>query len=404
MVVILKVYIKIINFKNIMEVKLIKKTFFKEDDTQKKLAEFVQNAKFLSMNKECASFEDNFSKWQGRKYSIFFNSGSSANLALLQSLLNLGSLKKGDAVGFSSLTWATNVMPIIQLGLKPVAIDSNLETLNVSLEKLKESSDIKCFFITNALGFSDDLDAIRDYCNENSILFLEDNCESLGSRCGGVLLGNFGMASTFSFFVGHHMSTIEGGMVCTDDKELHDMLKMVRSHGWDRHLDKEKKDKLHAENIIDNFYAPYTFYDLAFNLRPTEISGFLGNIQLQYLDEIISKRRDNYNFFVEILKGNDDVIQSNLDHMDFVSSFAIPLIFKDKEKFERYKNKFLESGIEIRPIIAGNINKQPFYKKYVKDQTECPACDFIHENGFYFGNNPDLTQEELNYISELLKK
>ncbi len=387
-----------------MNIKLIKNSFYNERDTQEKLAEFVRSAKIFSMNTECVNFEKNFSKWHDRKYSILFNSGSSANLALIQALLNLGQLKHGDRVGFSNLTWATNVMPIIQLGLTPVEIDCSLETLNVNLDNLKKHSDLKCFFITNTLGFCDNLTEIKDYCEKNDILLLEDNCESLGSQCNGRLLGNFGFASTFSFFVGHHMSTVEGGMVCTDNKELSDMIKMVRAHGWDRHLDEEKRKELREENNVDSFYATYTFYDLGFNLRPTEITGFLGNVQLKYLDEIIQKRYENYKFFVSSIEANDDFLKLKFDNMSFISSFAIPLILKDKNKFELYKDRFFKAGIEIRPIIAGSINKHPFYKKYVKNIIECKASDFIHKNGFYFGNNPDLTEEELKYISKLLVK
>jgi len=387
-----------------MNIKLIKNSFFNERDTQEKLADFVRGAKFFSMSKECANFEENFSKWHDRKYSILFNSGSSANLALLQALLNLGTLRHGDRVGFSNLTWATNVMPIIQLGLQPVEIDCSLETLNVDLENLKKHNNLKCFFITNTLGFSDNLVDIKDYCDKNNILLLEDNCESLGSRCGGKLLGNFGFASTFSFFVGHHMSTVEGGMVCTDNKELSDMIKMVRAHGWDRHLDEEKRTELRQKNNVDSFYSTYTFYDLGFNLRPTEITGFLGNLQLKYLDEIIKKRNENYKICLNFLESNDDLLKFKLGHMSFISSFAIPLIFKDKTKFEIYKDRFIKAGIEIRPVIAGSINRQPFYKKYIKNTVECKASDFIHENGFYFGNNPDLTREELDFISTLLIK
>ena len=164
---------------------------------------------------------------------MMFNSGSSANLALLSSLQQIGFLKEGDNIGFSTLTWATNVMPMIQLGFNPVPIDVNLDTFNINEDDLlKKIYRLKAVFITNALGFCSDLDMIKKICEDNHILLLEYNCESLGSVYKGVKLGNFGLASTFSFFVGHHLSTIEGGMVCTDDYVLYNVLKSVREHGW----------------------------------------------------------------------------------------------------------------------------------------------------------------------------
>ena len=223
---------------------LMKNTFFRENQTRKKLAEFVTNSPKLSMGKTCLSFEKEFAKYQNRKYAVLVNSGSSANLALLQSMLNLGILKKGDKIGFSAVTWATNVMPLIQLGFEPIPIDISKENLNVDIENLvSQKEKIKALFLTNLLGFSGKINKIREYCGKEKIILFEDNCESLGSVVNGKKLGNFGIASTFSFFVGHHLSTIEGGMICTDDFDLYNMLLMVRAHGWSRALDKDQQEK-----------------------------------------------------------------------------------------------------------------------------------------------------------------
>ena len=228
-------------------INLIKSTFYKEKLTKKKLCAFIEKAQQLSIGKEVVGFEKNFSAWQGRKYSVMFNSGSSANLALIQVLINLKKIKYGDTVGFSAVTWATNVMPLINLHLKPVPIDIELDTLNISSKGLVQAYQkhkFKLLFITNLLGYCDDLGEIQKFCKKHNIILIEDNCESLGSEYKGRKLGNFGFASTFSFYVGHHLSTIEGGMVCTDDKEIDTMLRIVRSHGWDRHLTKGEQDKL----------------------------------------------------------------------------------------------------------------------------------------------------------------
>ena len=384
-------------------IKLIKSAFYKEEKTRGLLAKFIKSAEMFSMGKESKKFEEAFTKKQGRKYAVFVNSGSSANLALLQAFVNLGWLKKGDHVGVSALTWATNVMPIIQLGMTPVVIDCELDTLNVSPRTLAPYVDVlDGLFITNVLGFSDDIGRIRDICKKKKILFFEDNCESLGSKVDGELLGNFGVASTFSFFVGHHFSTIEGGMICTDDEELYHMLVMVRAHGWDRNLPEHKKLHLKKKHGVDDFFSRYTFYDLAYNLRPTEIQGYLGNIQLPYLPEIIAARRKNFDIFDAAIKRNKELLAIATDHMDVVSNFAIPVVAKDKGVFESLKKRFADSDVEIRPIIAGNIAKHVFYTKHNFKKTESPNADYIHAHGFYFGNNPELTKAELKLLEKLL--
>jgi|SRR3989344_3161002 len=384
-------------------IKLIKFCFYKESHTRRLLADFISKPHILSMNQECHRFEENFSKKQKRLFSVLVFSGSAANLILIQAMLNLGLFKVGDKIGISSLTWATNVMPLLQLGLVPVALDVNINTLNVGIDEVeKHIKGLKGIFITNVLGLSDDLPAIKKICKKNNVILLEDNCESLGSKIGGVLLGNFGFASTFSFFVGHHMSTIEGGMVCTDDEKLYEMLVMVRAHGWDRNLPVKIQKQLRSKAKCDDFYAKYTFYHLAYNTRPTEITGFLGNAQLKYLNEIVTKRQENFLSFVSVINSNKDFLPIKFEHMGVVSNMAMPVVCVSSKKAEFYKKLFAPL-VEIRPIIAGNIVRQPFYKRYIHKVQNCPNADFIHRNGFYFPNNPDLNSSEVKLICNLLK-
>lgn len=392
-------------------IKLIKSTFYKEKETKKKLVKFIEKADYLSFGKECEKFEENFAEWQKRKYCVLVNSGSSANLAIVQALLNLGKIKKGDYVGFSAITWSTNVMPLIQLGLNPVPIDVELDTLNVSSKKLLEALKkypIKMLLLTNLLGFCDDIDKITKVCKKNKIILIEDNCESLGTVYKGKKLGNFGLASTFSFYVGHHLSTIEGGAVCTDSSELETMLQMVRAHGWDRNLTKQKQLKIRIKhNVNSTFYSRYTFYDLGYNLRTTEINGFLGNIQLKYANEIIKKRRDNFLKLVPpIYRLKDKYYPVKYDHISFLSNFAVPVVCKSRkirdELVEKCKDK-----VEIRPIVGGDIVAQPFFKKYMADVIKNfnnSNARLIHEQGLYFGNNPELTKKEINEILNIFAK
>lgn len=381
-------------------IKLIKSTFYNEKLTKKKLCNFILKTEQLSIGKQCADFEVAFSRWQGRKHSVMFNSGSSANLALIQVLINLKKIKPGDSVGFSAVTWATNVMPLITMNLNPVPIDIELNTLNISLKKVKESykkHKFKCLFVTNLLGFSGDLKEIRNFCTRNKILLIEDNCESLGTEYKKEKLGNFGEASTFSFYVGHHMSTIEGGMVSTDDKKIDTMLRMVRSHGWDRHLSKEEQSKLRNKFNIDEFYGKYTFYDIGYNFRPTEIQGFLGLDQLKYLATIVNKREKNYRQFEKIYS-NSDFIEMDVSKLTKISNFAFPLICKSKKIRDKYLELAKKAEIEIRPIVAGSINNQVFFSKHVSTKFSLKNAELVHEQGFYFGNNQDMNPKEINIL------
>lgn len=387
---------------------LMKNTFISELETKKELASFIMLSSHLSMGEQCLLFEKEFSEFQGVKHAILFNSGGSANLAIIQTLKNLGQLKDGDKVAFSSLTWATNAMPIIQLGLVPVPVDCNSSTLNVMSGDLRhclESDDIKVFFATNVLGFSGDLDNIKKVCKERKIILLEDNCEALGTEINNLKTGTFGEMNSFSFFVAHHMSTIEGGMVCTDSDEYAEMLRIVRANGWDRNLTSEQQSKWRKRyNIESEFYAKYTFYDLGYNFRPTEITGFLGRTQLKFLNENIQKREENYLKLEKIVIENDDLVTLDRSHLSLLSNFSFPVVCKNKTMLNFYSNRFINAGVEIRPMIAGNIQDQPFYKKYVGKERQLPGVAKLHESSFYCGNYPELTNSDLQVISNCLSK
>lgn len=387
---------------------LIKSTFYNEKKVKTALKRFISSAKVLSMGEKCLQFEKEFSNFQNRKETILVNSGSSANLAVIQALLNLGKIKKGDKVGFSAVTWATNVMPLIQLGLEPIPIDVELDTLNISSKNLQvvlKKHQLKLLFLTNLLGWCDDIDKISKICARDNCLLVEDNCESLGSVYKGKQLGNFGIASTCSFYVGHHLSTIEGGAVCTDDEELATMVRVVRAHGWDRNLKSEVQQGMRIKhNVNSTFYSRYTFYDLGYNLRPTEICGFLGLEQLQFVNEIIGNREQNFHYLADKIYRNDEYLALRWQHMDRFSNFAFPIICKTIEK----RNSLValaQDKVEIRPIVGGDMTEQPFFQKYVKNYLDfhLPNALLIHNQGFYFGNNPELTKKELLFLAQLFK-
>lgn len=385
---------------------LMKYAFCDEHETRQALSQFILHAPRLSMGAECEAFEREFAAYQGRADAVLFNSGGSANLAMLQALKNLGRLQDGDAVGFSALTWSTNIMPILQLGMRPIPIDCEPTTLNSMSEHLLDrlkSVPLKAFFITNAMGFMGDLDVIRQICRDRDIVLLEDNCEALGSRLPAGKAGNFSLCSSFSFFVAHHMSTIEGGMACLDDDELGQMLRMVRANGWDRNLTAQQQSQWRRRhNVRGELMAKYTFYDLGYNLRPTEITGFLGKQQLRRLEANILKRQANHQRLNAILRENPDLVPLDDSHLDFLSSFAFVVLARSPELRDRYVAEFAGAGVELRPVIAGNMQAQPFYRKYVSQEFPLPGTEFIHNCGFYFGNYPELTTADLETLSSCL--
>ncbi len=387
---------------------LMKNAFIHEVETKKALAGFIETAPRLSMDTCCQRFEETFGTYQRRRDAVLFNSGGSSNLALIQSLKNVGYVKDCDNVGFSAVTWSTNVMPILQMGLHPVPVDCNPRTLNSMSEDLLACLDrvaLRVFFITNALGLAGDLKKIHDICEQEDIILIEDNCEALGTTLPEGRAGNFGLASTFSFFIAHHMSTIEGGMVCTDDKELGEMLRIVRANGWDRNLTiDEQKRWRDQHNITSEFEAKYSFYDLAYNLRPTEITGFLGLFQMKYLDDSIRTREKNFHRLMENYNRNDEFLPYDYSHLSCVSNFAFPIMCRSPTLRQKYIQRFSDAGVEVRPMIAGNIQHQPFYKKYISETFALPGADLIHRCGFYCGNSPDYSDSDLEVIISCLRK
>lgn len=390
-------------------INLVPGLFHNELQTKKELCDFIMGTNRLSIGPECAKFEQQFAAWQGRKHCVLFNSGSSANLALIQGLLNLKSVKAGDKAAFSAITWATNVMPLVQLGLKPVPVDIDLTNLNVSNHYLEQAllvdPDIRLLFLTNLLGFCADIDQIKKTCADHNVILIEDNCESLGSVYQGTKLGNWGLASTFSFFVGHHLSTIEGGAVCTDDDELSEMLTLVRAHGWDRNLPEASQKAIRLKhNISNEFSANFTFYHLGYNLRPTEITGFLGQNQLRYLEAIISSRHHNFLTFQSALAANESLLPLSVGHMAVVSNFAMPLICRTQSRFGEMIKAFKDQGIEIRPIVGGSIPEQPFYRQLSNRSRVMPNARLVNRQGFYFGNHEGLTKADLAHLHMVLRQ
>lgn len=380
-------------------IRLVQDTIDNKDIDQ--LIEWLKTYPRLTKGQLTIQFEEKFAKWIGSKYSVFVNSGSSANLLMIYSLIVANKLKN-KKIAVPSLAWATDLSPAMQLGLTPVLVDCNLENLSIDLNHLEEifiNEQPSALILVSVLGLSPDMDQIVKLCDKYNVILIEDNCESQGTSYKGTRLGNFGLMSSFSTFFGHTMSTIEGGLITTNDKETYDLLIQLRSHGWDRDLDKEKQTKLRTKWNIDDFSALYTFYVPGFNLRSTDLQAFIGLGQLDKVDDSIQKRNRNFNKFKEMLSGK--VWFPNPLDNTFTASFCIPVIMDTVEK----KNKLIEvlkqHNIECRPLISGSMGIQPFYKK-IYGENRLPNCSIIDNRGIYVPNHPQLTEAEIELMCNLI--
>jgi CDP-6-deoxy-D-xylo-4-hexulose-3-dehydrase len=345
-------------------------------------------------------FEKKWSEYLGVKHSVFINSGSSANLAMIYSLV-LSNRLKNNKIIVPSVSWVTTVTPVIQFGLEPIMCDCDKDNLGLDIDHFKQlikEHKPSAVIIVHVLGVPNHMDEIISLCKENDIILIEDTCESIGSEINSVKLGNFGEMSSFSFYYGHHMSTIEGGMVSTNDEDLYHILLSIRSHGWDRDLPEDVRTKLREKYDISNFRSLYTFYYPGFNLRSTDLQAFLGINQLDKINSIVEKRKENFDLYNKYI--SDKIWKIKPPKGSYVSNFAYPIITK---KIDILVEELTKNDIECRPLICGSMNEQPFwYERFGKKYL--PNSKSVHENGLYVPNNPDMTEEDIKFVSEIINK
>ena len=365
----------------------------------------VDNVRFTQGSK-VKEFENAWSEWLDVKHSVFVNSGASANYIMVSILKEL---KGTGEVIVPTLGWVSDVSPIVNLGLKPVFVDVSLETLSTDLEKIKPLVNKNTIGVTlvHCLGFNAITDKLVDYCKENDLFLIEDCCESHGVTYKGKKVGSFGDVSNFSFYFGHHMTTIEGGMVCTNDDEIFQYAKMFRSHGMTR-LDYLQDDELGMklqkkyETLYPDLNPLFTFAVPGYNMRNQELNAVLGLSQIKRLDYNIDKRIENLNTWVDSLNKEKFFVDFKIEGS---SNFALPLIVlnNDKDRFIRACQILDRSQVEYRVGTAGggNQSRQPYLKKFDFIAGDLPNSDYIHEFGLYVGNHPELKEEQ---IKELCKK
>jgi CDP-6-deoxy-D-xylo-4-hexulose-3-dehydrase len=363
------------------------------------LVDFIRTTERFTQFVKVREFEEAWSRWQGCKYSVYVNSGSSANLVIMNLMKELRGWADGDEVLVPTITWVTNISPIFQCGLKPVFVDVNLDDFSFDYDKIEAAitSRTKAIFVTHLIGFPADIPRIKKIIGDRKIEILEDCCESHGATIDGVKIGNWGSCSSFSFYWGHHMTTVEGGMVCTNDEEIYKLALLKRSHGLARELPMSYHQSLKEKYPDIDFN--FLFLTDGFNFRNTELHAVFGLSQIKHLDRYITIRNENYRKFLDILKPYEKFLF--LPYKEGVSSFSLPFILREASIKKELQTALTEAGIESRPIISGNLMKQPFLASFKTNNAE--KAEFIHQHGFYIGNNQFVNDERLSKLRDLLK-
>ena len=373
-----------------------------------KMASFVLTSSRLTNGPKVREFEEKWSQWLGVKHSLYVSSGSTANTLLVSSMKEHFGLKDGDKVLVPACTWVTNIAPVIQAGLEPIFCDINLENYSFDLDELKyvaqQHPDIKAVFITHLIGLSSDVEKVREIFPD--ALILEDVCESHGVEGPNGKRGKSkdSVGSTFSFYFGHHITTIEGGVVCTNNTELYELMRMKRSHGMAREASPEKFKQYASENpAID---PAFLFMTEGFNLRNHEICAVLGLSQIKRLDNNIQIRKENYKYWWDKSTQMGERWQWKYylpEYQEGNSSFCFPLIARGIALVQTLKYKFKEEGIEYRPIISGNILRHPAFKQYkLCTERETPNVCLLHMNGLYVGNSQFVNKEKLDRLISIM--
>lgn len=349
-------------------------------------------------------FEDDFAKFVNSKYAVMVNSGSSANLIAIAAMFFTKNpkLKRGDEVIVPAVSWSTTYYPLAQYGLKLKFVDVDLETLNFDLEQLQNavSDKTKMILAVNLLGNPNNFDVINEIISDKDIVLMEDNCESMGAEFKGKQTGTFGLVGTYSTFYSHHMATMEGGIIVTNDEEMYHVMICLRAHGWTRHLPKEN----YVSNKSDNaFEESFRFVLPGYNVRPVEMSGVIGVEQLKKLPSFLDYRRKNAELFVSLFENHKDFyIQKNMDNSSW---FGFSFIIKPESTLDRVEiiKKLEANQIDCRPIVTGDFTKNEVLKYFDYEIFgEMKNAQYLDKKGFFVGNYQiDLT-EEIKHLYKVL--
>ena len=364
------------------------------------MAKFILTNSRLTNGPQVRKFEEQWSNWLGCEHSLFVSSGSTANSLLVSAWKEMYGIPDGAKVIVPACTWVTNISPIIQNNLTPVFCDINLQDFSFDISSLQtiacEHKDIVGIFVTHLLGFParvEEFQKIFPYAH-----ILEDVCESHGAVVeGGTMAGLCDVGGTFSFYFGHHMTTVEGGMVSTNDPELYDLMRIKRSHGMAR-------ESLYSETyaaLYPEIDPRFLFVTDGYNFRNNEIGAVLGQRQLRRLDDMIFDRNQNYEQYYSIMLDHTDKFYLPMYNQARISSFCFPMISRSRDTHDKLEALLNEYRVEYRPVVGGNLLKQPFLKDY---QAHCPNADILHDRGLYIGNSHFVTSYHLEMLSEILEQ
>ena len=367
-----------------------------------KMAAFILTSSRLTNGPKVRQLEEKWSEWLGVKHSLYVSSGSTANTLLVSSIKEHYGLKDGDKVLVPACTWVTNIAPVIQANLEPIFCDINFDNYSFDEEELKyiaeQHPEIKAVFITHLIGLSSDVEKVKEIFP--NALIMEDVCESHGVEGPNGKRGRDSVGSTFSFYFGHHITTIEGGMVCTNNSDLYQLMRMKRSHGMAREASPELFKKYSAEN--PDVDPAFLFMTEGFNLRNHEICAVLGLSQIKKLDKNIKIRKNNYEYWWNRIQSASNKYYLP-EYQEGNSSFSFPLIPQGIAVTQTLKATCKREGIEYRPIISGNLLRHPAFNKYkLCTERENPNVCLLHRNGLYVGNSQFVNEEKIDRLIELM--
>jgi CDP-6-deoxy-D-xylo-4-hexulose-3-dehydrase len=378
------------------------------NDKEHSAIQRVIESDMYTMGKEVAQYEQDFSEFFGSKYSVMVSSGSAANLLMIAALFFTKNpalkLKRGDEIIVPAVSWSTTYFPLQQYGLKVKFVDIDRKTLNMDLNKLEGAitDKTKAILTVNLLGNPNDFNRINEIVAGRDILLLEDNCESMGATLDGKQAGTFGVMGTYSSFFSHHIATMEGGCIVTDDEELYHILLCIRAHGWTRNL--PKFNKVSGEKSDDPFEESFKFMLPGYNVRPLEMSGALGIEQLKKLPEFIKSRQKNASLFKTLFENHPFI---DIQEETGVSSwFGFSLVLNENSPYSRseFVKVLTEIGVECRPIVTGNFLKNKEVLEYFDYEISgsLEASEYIDKHGLFIGNHQSDISLEIKNLSNYL--
>ena len=346
-------------------------------------------------------FERQWSEWLGRPYSVNCNSGSSANLLMYYALLRSGRLRNTHVI-VPSVGWVTSIAPAIQFGFTPMMCEADPDTFGLDLnhlETLLKRHEAHTVLLVQVLGVPHRMHELQQLKDRYGFYLLEDACAAIGAEYQSQKVGTFGDMASFSFYFGHQMSTIEGGMVSTSDKRFAELLLMLRSHGWSKDLDPASHQALVSDYQIDDFHSPFVFYEPGFNVRSTDLNAFLGLEQLKKLDGMTCRRQANHGLYLETLAGR--FYTQRPPEGSKVSSISFGLLAESPEQRRRIVRALVAEGIETRIFSAGNLGLHPFWmNRYGK--ASFPVADRVHHCGFFLPNHALMNGDDVTRIARVV--